>query len=341
VNWKVIERYPEPPLEQSWLRCLSECDYPSHYAGPAYFREPFFSDRRPFAVLAIDADRVMGALTGVREGRTLTAGLNVRPQGCCRLGADRVKVGAALAGGLREAGGRDMDLLQVFTWSPIEGLEDSGFASKEFPGEQGIVVLDLTQGPDRLFRGFSENRRTNIRKAQKLGVTVDQASSEEEFKEYYGIYVDWGNRKRVPCNSWAQVLAALLLRDHRRLFVARFEGRMLGGVIVRFQSGGFIEYAANCSIQEEQKFKPNDLLHWRIIEWACREGFRQYSLGGAHLFLRKFGGDLHTTYRYRRDLTWLRRHDVGDRLRALLREGLRRLPPSIQERLRLALGRTA
>src|SRR5262249_45744470 len=162
-------------FDQWWFACLSQWDYPGHCAGPAYFREPFFSDRRPFAVLAIDADRVMGALTGVREGRTLTAGLTVRPQGCCRLGADRVKVGAALAGGLREAGGRDMDLLQVFTWSPIEGLEDSGFASKEFPGEQGIVVLDLTKGPARLFRGFSRNRGTNNRQAQKIGVTVDQA----------------------------------------------------------------------------------------------------------------------------------------------------------------------
>ena len=89
---------------------------------------------------------------------------------------------------------------------------------------------------------------------------------------------------------------------------------IVAGITLRFTPGGIIEYAANCSIKEDQKLKPNDVLHWRVIEWACKEGFTLYSLGGAHLFLRKFGGALLTTYRYRLDRTLLRRHELKEKV---------------------------
>jgi len=37
-----------------------------------------------------------------------------------------------------------------------------------------------------------------------------------------------------------------------------------------------------------------------------------YSLGGAHLFLRKFGGEIVPTTRYRVDLSTFRRFAIGD-----------------------------
>ena len=59
-------------------------------------------------------------------------------------------------------------------------------------------------------------------------------------------------------------------------------------------------------------YKHRDLLHWRAIEWACAEGMNKYSLGGAHPFLRKFGGEIVPTTRCRLDLSFLGRHSLGD-----------------------------
>jgi hypothetical protein len=339
MRWRVIEHFPDQLLKANWENCLRDSDYPSHYAGPGFFQEPFFFNRRPFAVVALEGEEVMGALTGVRQEGQVTSGLNVRPQTCIRVGVDRAEVAAALAAGLQDITVSGTRLVQVFTWTPIETLILRGYREREYSAERGVMVLDLDRGPDALFRRFSDNRRTNIRKSLKLGVVVNEATSEREFREFYEIYVPWCGRKGLPCNSWSEMLGALSLREHRRLFVARLNGRMVAGVVVRFQQGGVVEYAANSSIQEDQKLKPNDLLHWRIIEWACREGFRQYSLGGAHLFLRKFGGEFHTTYRYFRDLTWFRRYELAEQLQGLVHTCVQRFPESVRRRVRAALRR--
>jgi len=82
--------------------------------------------------------------------------------------------------------------------------------------------------------------------------------------------------------------------------------------VVRFFPGGVMEYAANSSLESALHLRPNDLLHWRAIEWACGEGLTKYSLGGAHLFLRKFGGEVVPTTRHRLDRSAFRRYAIGD-----------------------------
>ena len=91
----------------------------------------------------------------------------------------------------------------------------------------------------------------------------------------------------------------MLLKNNRLLLLARHEGKVIAGVVIRFFPDGVMEYAANSSLQSALHLRPNDLLHWRAIEWGCREGMTHYSLGGAHLFLRKFGGEIVPTTRHR------------------------------------------
>jgi CelD/BcsL family acetyltransferase involved in cellulose biosynthesis len=73
-----------------------------------------------------------------------------------------------------------------------------------------------------------------------------------------------------------------------------------------------MEYAANNSRESALQLRPNDLLQWRAIEWGCAEGLTKYSLGGAHPFLRKFGGEVVATTRCRLDLSIFRGYRVRD-----------------------------
>ena len=104
----------------------------------------------------------------------------------------------------------------------------------------------------------------------------------------------------------------IALKNNRLLLLARHEGKIIAGVVIRFFPHGVMEYAANSSLQDALHLRPNDLLHWRAIEWGCREGMTHYSLGGAHLFLRKFGGEIVPTTRHRLDLSIFRRFAIGD-----------------------------
>ena len=133
---------------------------------------------------------------------------------------------------------------------------------------------------------------------------------------------------------------AYKLKDNRRLFLAYYSGKIVAGSVVRFVPGGLLEYAANNSLEEFLYVKPNDLLQWRIIEWASAEGFQSYSLGGAHLFVRTFGGTIVPTYRYQLDLTFFRKHMLKEAVGAAVRKTFLRLPESIQTSIRRLLGKT-
>src|SRR5215475_9936227 len=103
MKWKIIQNFPEADLERSWRECLIHADYPTHYTAPEYFLEPFWADKHPFAVLALDGGGVTAVVTGLHTGTQIVSGLSVRPQLCQRKDADRLQVSKALSHGLLEA----------------------------------------------------------------------------------------------------------------------------------------------------------------------------------------------------------------------------------------------
>jgi len=196
----------------------------------------------------------------------------------------------------------------------------------------------LTKGPDELFKRFAQTRRTDIRNAIKRGIEVVIASTCEEFEIYYEMYANWCRRKNIAPSSF-EVLEEALRLPNRRLFLARHEGKTIAATIIRLYPGAMIEYAANCSLPEDLKLRPNDLLQWRIVEWACEQGYKRYSLGGAHLFVRRMGGDIAPVYRYRIDRTWLHRHELKETLGKSGRTIFNVLPGGLKTQVRRAFGR--
>jgi lipid II:glycine glycyltransferase (peptidoglycan interpeptide bridge formation enzyme) len=53
---------------------------------------------------------------------------------------------------------------------------------------EGAVMLDLTRGPDALFREFSADKGRNIRFSIKNGVDVQQATTREDLLDFCDVY---------------------------------------------------------------------------------------------------------------------------------------------------------
>jgi hypothetical protein len=287
---------------------LANADFPTHYTAPEYFLEPAFRENRAFAVLSLSEGDVTGVLTGLREGDSVRSGLSVRPQIALSRSADHPRAVRNLVAGLVQEAA-SAKLVDLFTWRDTGLLVDPRFHQRRY---EGVIMLDLTRGPDELFRKFSSNKRINIRKAIKYGVSVRPAGSPDDITAYYGIYLDWSRRKGLPVMRQEEFRATFALTNNRQLFLAAYEGKIVAGVVVRFSPGGVMEYAANSSLKSGLHLRPNDLLHWRAIEWACGAGMTKYSLGGSHLFLRKFGGEIVPTIRHRFDRSLFRQYTVGD-----------------------------
>jgi hypothetical protein len=309
ASFHVLHGKPADPLEAAWRACLANSDFPTHYTAPEYFCEPMLHGKGPFAVLSIVNDRVTAIMTGLHFADRVQSGLSTRPQIAFSRGADRtVSMENLVAGLLEEA--RSATLIDVFLWSDIAGLVDARFRQRPY---RGAVMLDLTPGPDAVFHKFSQTRRNDIRRAIRGGVCVDVAKSRDDVMAYYAVYLDWARHRGVPITGEAEFEEEFFTaKSNRQLFLARYNGKVVAGVVLRFFPGGVVEHAARSFLQTALHLKPNDLLHWRAIEWACAQGLTKYNLGGTGLFLRKFGGEVVQTTRHRLDLSMFRRYTVGD-----------------------------
>jgi hypothetical protein len=325
-SFRILHEFPDVVDEHNWRTFLSRADWPSHYTAPEFFLEPFWSGKRPFAILAMRDSKIVAVLTGLHEGNSTVSGLSARPQTCFDPATDYSRAASVLARGLLEEAGQAKSIT-IFSFISMLSIKQNGFGLRAL---EGNVVLELSQGVQTLYKQLHENRRRNIRQAIKQGVEVFEASSKDEIAAYYDVYCHWRqtDRKKIDGDqvSFPVVAEAYKLRDSRRLFLARHAGKVIAGTSVRFLQGGLIEYAGNSSLDEYTSLKPNDLLIWKTIEWACANGFLRYSLGGAHPFLRKTGGAIVPIYRHRLDRTWLRRMDLKEAAEDTARNILRKMP---------------
>jgi len=338
LTYRVLYHFPPPEVEEAWRECLARVELPAHLNAPEFFLWPLWERKRPFAVLALDGSRVVGVLAGIHDGKELSCGDPSRPQICVDQTAEPAAVQHALAEGLLAEAGHE-SLLNVYSWTLLESFRRLGFRHRQLEGD---VVLDLTLGPEALFKQFHESRRRNIRFAIRHGVIVSQASTTEDLLEYYDVYLRWRQTQRteVKGDIWSlEGLKARALSNNSSLFVARYSGTIVAGNLVRFFPGGLLEAAANSSLDQFLHLKPNDLLLWRAIEWGCGKGFRRFCLGGAHTFLRYCGGTVVPIHRYRIDRTWIRRHDLRENVLDVGRQALRRIPVPVEKTVRRLLGK--
>jgi Uncharacterized protein involved in methicillin resistance len=339
-HFLVEHDFPRPEIETLWRRFLQRVELPSHYNTPEFFLEPYWEGSKPFAVLAFADSNIVGVLTGLNNGKNVVCGLPSRPQICLDKAIDPALVSHILVEGLLSEA-QDTGLITLYSWesTPLPGFRERGFQVKQ---ADEVVLLDLSAGPDALFEGFAKNRRRDVRLAIRNGIEVSEESSDQDLQEYWEVYSAWRRteRKKIEHNrSFSAVQKVHQMRGNHRRFLARYQGKVVAAAGFRFCPGGLIEYANNCSLDEYMKLLPNDLLVWRSIEWAYRQGFKHYSFGGAHQFLRKWGGTVVSTHRYRLDRTFFRRHDLRESGMRIGRELVKRMPQSLQAAVRKTLGK--
>lgn len=333
-NYLLITTSPDAGLKAKWDDLVKNAAFATHFVTPDFFSDPFVGDGERFAVLALDGERIDAVLTGVKNGGAVFSGLPVRPQTAFRKGADRVAAAQSLIEGVAEFAGESVDLIRFFSWEPITGLDRFGYEHDSCAGSDKVVILDMAKGPDTLFKEFSERRRTHLRKVMKQGkLEVKMLETEAELAELYEIHKDWNARKGMTPEVF-EAFQQILNSDHRAVFIALHEGKIVAGTYLRFCKGGVVEYAANNSLAEYSNLRPNELLGWRAIEWAYSAGFTHFSMGGSHPFLARFGGELIGVHRYQIDRTFLKRHVNRERISRLAISTYRSLPESVRERIK-------
>ncbi|MFN0277874.1 MAG: GNAT family N-acetyltransferase [Pyrinomonadaceae bacterium] len=334
----ILTSKPDGDLTAKWNACLADCQFATHYVTPNYFNDPYIQDG--FAVLAIEDDgSVAAVMTGVLDGAKIVSGIFSRPQmAFCKGAARKVSI-SALIEGVNELHDK-AELIELYSWEKLLVFDDLGMHIRPSNTETSVVMIGLSVGADIIFANFSSSRRNNIRKLlRKDLVEIKELETESELAELYEIHCAWNARKGNIADTFEQMHAAAFDRENRRIFICKLDGKVIAGSFYRFAPGGVVEYAANFSMPEYQNLRPNDLIMWRAIEWACNSGFSHFSMGGSHLFLRRFGGEIMTTYRYRRDQSRFRTYELRESVHDFSIAAYKRLPESVRSGMRRVLAR--
>jgi hypothetical protein len=331
-----LHEFPAPGLELAWREMLTRVALPSHYTSPEWFREPYFEGKRPFAILVLQSGRAVAVVTGFHEGEEVRCGLPTRPQVQIVEEEMSSESWTVLREALeKEAGKAALVSVYSWEWMPLAGLEKFGYRRKVV---QEIPMLDLTLGAETLLKQCDKKRRNSIRYAIKNGVEVAEGEKDEELRAFHDIYEGWCRSKQTHCYPYAVEQRAFReTRGNRKIFLARHSGKIIAGSVFRFFPGGLVDYSRNGSLPEHQGLKPNDILAWRAVEWACENGFLRMSMGGSHRFLREFGGAAVPVQRYRLDRSLLRRHDRREEMVESAGKLVKRLPPQWETRVRKIL----
>lgn len=156
---------------------------------------------------------------------------------------------------------------------------------------------DLTLSEDELFKRMESACRRCIRKAEKSGLTVEEAHDAAFADEYYEQLKDvFAKQGKVPTYGVERVRVLLkhMLPTGRLLAVrARSaDGRCIAtGLYPGLNGVAF--FWGNASWRADQQWRPNELLHWYAMRYWKARGARLFDWGGGGTYKEKYGVEPH------------------------------------------------
>ncbi|PIZ43387.1 methicillin resistance protein, partial [candidate division WWE3 bacterium CG_4_10_14_0_2_um_filter_42_7] len=153
--------------------------------------------------------------------------------------------------------------------------------------------LDLRNGFEPIYRSWTKGHASAVQQARREGITIREAVSIEEWKDYFVIYEDslrrWGEK---ATNSYPFVLFENLFKNGCRnvkLWLACFENKPVSGALC-FYNNHHVVWWHGASLENYFPKRPAHLLQYEIIKDACEKGYWWYDFNpsGGHEGVVKF-----------------------------------------------------
>lgn len=190
----------------------------------------------------------------------------------------------------------------TFNWNLHKSIEDN------LP--KNTIFLDLSLGEQDLLYNMRYNTRYNVRKANKMGVKVNEYGV-EHIEEWYKLYLDTAFRHNMPIQNQDYFCNILKNQDNRKkdvkvkMLMADMDGKFLSSMfLVLSKNRGTYLYGASSSCNNN--LMASYALQWESIkiakEWGCTEYDmfgsapnlnQSHPLHGVHVFKKGFGGNLY------------------------------------------------
>jgi len=182
-------------------------------------------------------------------------------------------------------------------------LVNYGF--KEMFAQQGYhpfpfrtIIIDSAKPLEEIWCALDKKARWGVKKANKLGVEVRNAESFQEWKEFYHLHMRHSSERQYPPESYSffKEMFKLHSKNMSRLFVAKYGNRTIAGSLFLIYKRNMV-FLHNASLPTFLSHNPNNLLQWKSIEWANKNGVTIYDMNGLPIEETKY---LRGVYRYKK-----------------------------------------
>jgi len=171
------------------------------------------------------------------------------------------------------------------------------FDSESSPAPKVRMLISFPESSDKLFAGFKSKLRSQIRKAEKNGLTASTATDSAHLDAFYQVFTrnmrDLGSP--VHSKEWFQEIVTAYGED---IIIANIysEGKVIGAGIVLFVGNkACIPWASTNA--DYNKLAPNMLLYWTLLKFANDKGCKEFDFGrstlgeGTYRFKSQWGAE--------------------------------------------------
>lgn len=241
----------------------------------------------------IDVDTLTGALDGLVAHAHASGAFGVRlgpPVVARRWSAPTVKSGLAAGTPGRRLADLPPDAVDPTAATVIAALRRAGFRPPPPAGgfsagqPRYAFWLPIADRSDSdLLAGFNQLWRRNIRKAERAGVVVDEATA-ADLPAFHDLYVETARRDQFvprPLSYFQRMFSAMHAEDpHRiRLYLARHDGDLVAATTM-VQVGRHAWYSYGASSTAKREVHGSHAVQWRMMRDARDAGACVYDLRG-------------------------------------------------------------
>lgn len=209
--------------------------------------------------------------------------------------ADTPEIAARLTGyAAQSLAAEGVRKMQLRCSSAQAAPEDDSLAGKKIR-----MLLPLPDSAEQLMASYPPKLRSQIRKAEKNGLTVSISTDARDLHNFYDVYSQNMRRLGSPphgCDLFEAMLRRYGASNEIFLTLVRKEHTVVGaGLVLRCGSKAVIPWAS--TLAEYNPLAPNMLLYWGLQAHLCGAGVTRFDFGrstygeGTYKFKRQWGAE--------------------------------------------------
>lgn len=166
-------------------------------------------------------------------------------------------------------------------------VETPGFSSKFKKAPYNMeprntLIIDLTLSEEELLKQMKPKGRYNVKVAERNNIEIKIDSSQTGINNFLNLYRQTTQRNGFEGKSesyFKHLMPHLKKSGYGEVFTAFVEGEPVASALVIFYEERATYFYGASSDTHKEKMAPY-LLHWKIMQYAKKKGFKEYDLWG-------------------------------------------------------------